>query len=182
MLLKIINGVPEVYSLSRLRADNPKVSFPREMDAEFLAGWDVFPFTMAPEPTYDADTERLEPGDFQNVTGQWFRGWNVVTRTAGDLADRRAGLHLSFAQLLIGLVEEQWITEAEGEAWLAGTVPAAVTALIATLPVEQRFRALARATRPSIVDRSNQLVNALAQAQGRTPRQIDRFFVKYASA
>ena len=29
---------------------------------------------------------------------------------------------LTVAQLLIGLVSEQWITEAEGEAWLAGTL------------------------------------------------------------
>lgn len=88
--------------------------------------------------------------------------------------------NLSFPQLLIGLVTEGWITEAEGEAWLAGTVPAAATALIDTLPAEQRFAAKARAVRPSVVVRTDPLVNALGAAQGKTAEQLDAFFTTYA--
>lgn len=88
--------------------------------------------------------------------------------------------NLTFAQLLIGLVSEGWITEAEGEAWLAGTVPAAVNALIGTLPASQRFAAKARAVRPSIVVRADPLVNALGAAQGKTAEQLDAFFTLYA--
>lgn len=87
---------------------------------------------------------------------------------------------LSFAQLLIGLVAEGWITEAEGDAWLDGTLPAAVNALIAGLPKEQRFPAKARAKRPSIVLRSDPLVMALAATQGKTAEQLDDFFRTYA--
>ena len=87
---------------------------------------------------------------------------------------------ITFAQLLIGLVTEQWITEAEGEAWLAGTLPTAVLTVINSLPQEQRFAAKARALRPSEVFRSDPLVTAMATAAGHTEEEIDTFFQTYA--
>lgn len=87
---------------------------------------------------------------------------------------------LSFAQLLIGLVAEGWITEAEGEAWLAGTLPTAVLLVIDSLPAGQRFAAKARALRPSEVLRSDPLVAAMGTAAGKTSAQIDAFFQTYA--
>lgn len=94
--------------------------------------------------------------------------------------EARALMSLSFAQLLIGLVAEGWILEAEGDAWLTGTLPLAVTELIDGMPEEQRFAARARAIRPSVVLRTDPLVVALAVAQGKTPEQIDAFFATYA--
>lgn len=88
---------------------------------------------------------------------------------------------MTFAQLLIGLVAEGWTTEAEGDAWLAGTIPAAASQLIATLPVNQRFAAKARAARPSTVLRNDPLVNALAEMQGKTQADMDAFFTAYAA-
>lgn len=88
--------------------------------------------------------------------------------------------NLSFAQLLIGLVTEQWITEDEGDAWLSGSLPSAVLALIDSLPIEQRFTAKARALRPSEVVRSDYLVNAMATASGKSDDDIDNFFRTYS--
>ena len=102
------------------------------------------------------------------------------TKQAQLVEARRGRMSLTFAQLLIGLVTEAWITEAEGEAWLAGTLPAAVLALIATLPTEQQFPAKARALRPSEVLRLDPLVVALGAAQGKTPEELDTFFTTYA--
>jgi hypothetical protein len=82
---------------------------------------------------------------------------------------------------MIGLVSEGWITTAEGEAWLTGTLPAPVLALIGTLPEAQRFAAKARALRPTIVERTDPLVSALGAAQGKTPEQLDDFFRTYAA-
>ena len=93
----------------------------------------------------------------------------------------RAAMQMTFAQLLIGLVAEKWIITAEGMAWLDGALPAAVTALIATLPADQQFAAVARAKRPSVVQRLDGLVLALAALQGRTEAQMDAFFVTYAA-
>lgn len=94
--------------------------------------------------------------------------------------EARALMSLSFAQLLIGLVAEGWILEAEGDAWLTGTLPLAVADLIDGMPEEQRFAARARAIRPFMVLRTDPLVAALAVAQGKTPEQIDAFFATYA--
>ena len=87
---------------------------------------------------------------------------------------------LSFAQLLIGLVAEGWITEAEGDAWTNRQLPAAVSDLIAGLPKAQRFAARTKAKLPSVVLRNDALVVALAARQGKTPEQLDDFFRKYA--
>lgn len=89
---------------------------------------------------------------------------------------------ISFAQLLIGLVAQQWITEAEGEAWLQGVLPNAVLTTIQLLPADQRFAAKARAARPSEVMRSDPLVEMMALAQGRSKGEIDDFFRTYAKA
>jgi hypothetical protein len=97
------------------------------------------------------------------------------------LAAERAAMRLSFAQLMIGLVTEAWITEAEGEAWLAGTLPMAVLLVIDGLPVEQRFAAKARALRPSEVLRNDPLVAAMGTAAGKTSAEVDTFFRDYAT-
>lgn len=88
--------------------------------------------------------------------------------------------NLTFAQLLIGLVSEQWITEAEGEDWLKGILPGTVEAVIAQLPPSQRFVAKARASRPTEVVREDPLVMALAAFAGKTPEQLDVFFQTYS--
>jgi hypothetical protein len=89
-------------------------------------------------------------------------------------------VRMTFAQLLIGLVAEAWITEAEGEAWLTGTLPAPVLALIDTLPQGARFPAKVRAFSPSEVIRHDPLVEMLGAAQGKTPEELDTFFATYS--
>ncbi len=94
---------------------------------------------------------------------------------------RRASMKLSFAQLMIGLVAEKWITAAEAEAWLAGTLPFALLVVIDTLPEDQRFPVKARAIRPAEVLRSDPMVAAMGFAAGKTEADIDVFFLTYAS-
>lgn len=88
---------------------------------------------------------------------------------------------LSFTQLLIGLNAEGWLTTAEADGWLDGTLPAPVVALIASLPSDQQFAARARAKRPTVVERLNPLVVALAAATGKTDADLDAFFQAYAT-
>lgn len=104
----------------------------------------------------------------------------AVTPPPMDITEQRAQMTLSFAQLLIGLDAEGWLTRVEAEAWLDGTPPAPVNALIASLPAEQQFAAKARAKRPSVVERLNPLVVGLAAAGGKTDAQLDAFFATYA--
>lgn len=113
------------------------------------------------------------------IDGAW-QGPSAAELEAEALAQQRQGMRLTFAQLLIGIVSEGWITEAEGDAWLAGTLPAAVLGLIGTMLEEQRFAAKARAARPSEVLRLDPLVAALGAAQGKTATDLDDFFTAYA--
>jgi len=99
---------------------------------------------------------------------------------AEALAAWRATATISFPQLLIGLVTEGWITEAEGLAWNAKVLPAAVTAVIATLPQGMQFAATTRALNPSIVERSNPLVSAIGAAASKTEADLDAFFQTYS--
>lgn len=107
--------------------------------------------------------------------------WDGSTWVEGQPIAEPIPTSITFAQLLIGLVAEGWITEAQGDGWLAGTLPDPVIALISTLPQEQRFAAKARALRPSEVLRADPLVVALGSAQGKTPEDLDVFFRTYAS-
>lgn len=88
---------------------------------------------------------------------------------------------ISFAQLLIGLVSEQWITEAEGRAWRDRVaLPEQVQAVISSLPVEQQFAAETRALAPSEILRADPLVEALGSAAGKTTEELDEFFRTYS--
>lgn len=138
--------------------------------------------------------ETPPPAVQEGYLAMWHsNGWIVIPEPSVDSGDitpdmteeqileaSRLGMRLSFAQLLIGLVTEQWITEAEGEAWLVGTLPTAVTDVIAVLPENQRFAAKARATRPSDVQRNDPLVTAMGAAANKTLEQLDEFFRTYA--
>lgn len=96
------------------------------------------------------------------------------------LAMRRQQMVLTFAQLLIGLVTEGWITDVEGRAWLKGDPPDAVNQLIESLPQPQRFAAYARAVAPSVVERLDPLVVALGQLTYKSEEEIDLFFETYS--
>ena len=128
------------------------------------------------EPGYAAEQGWIELPEGSGI------GWALVDGVweAPPPAPLSVPQSLTFAQLLIGLVTEAWITEAEGEAWLAGVLPAQVTALIATLPVEQQFAAKARAARPSEVLRMDPFVVSMGAAHGKTPEELDQFFRTYS--
>lgn len=136
-------------------------------------GWVTFP-----------DGKKLSP-----ATEGWTDGEYVLEAEpqppaptpAEILAQERAEMQLSFAQLIIGLVTEAWITEADGDGWLTGVLPSTVLTTINLLPAEQRFAARAKAARPSVVLRLDPLVEMMALAQGRSPAEIDTFFRTYAS-
>ncbi|MDK3075152.1 hypothetical protein QO034_18855 [Sedimentitalea sp. JM2-8] len=100
---------------------------------------------------------------------------------SAQMATVRVQMRLTFSQLLIGLVTEGWITEAEGDAWLTGNaLPASAVALVGTLPAPAQFAARARMLRMSEAVRMDPLVVALAAAEGKTDAEIDTFFTTYS--
>ena len=100
---------------------------------------------------------------------------------ARELAEWRAGASLTVVQLLIGLVDAGWITNAEGEAWLSGSaLPPSAVAVVSTLPTEAQFAAKARMLRMTSVARTDGLVDVLAAAVGKTAPEVDTFFATYS--
>lgn len=139
--------------------------------------------TVAPGAQFKLPNSDVVSPAYAGWTSGTFALVEVPPPSAEELLEQeRASMSMTFAQLLIGLVAEEWITEAEGVAWLGGTAPAAVTTLIDQLPVEQRFPALARAVRPSEVLRLDPLVIAMATAEGMTALETDDFFRTYRNA
>lgn len=144
-------------------------------EADIVEGEIALPVVADPDPVLASD-ERLWGPDYE-VMADKVRAYGSAVKV-----DPTELVQVTFAQLLIGLVAEGWITEAEGDGWLAGTLPAPVVALINTLPAPARFPAKARAIRPSTVLRHDPLVEMLGVAQGKTPEELDTFFATYALA
>lgn len=105
---------------------------------------------------------------------------------AEKLTRERAGMELSFAQFVVGLTETGWISDAEADAWLAGNaLPAGVEVALNQIPAQAgqtkpRLRARARALRPSVVLRNNELLLLMAQQRGATAEQLDNLFRTYS--
>lgn len=125
----------------------------------------------------NAQTGEVTVRDF---TPEEIAAWEAAQAAATQAA--RAGMTLSFAQLLIGLVTEGWITAAEGRAWRDRVaLPASVATLISALPEAQQFAAETRALAPSEVLRLDPLVMALGAGQGKTEAELDAFFATYSA-
>lgn len=106
------------------------------------------------------------------------QGWD---QAAYDAAIAPPIPDLTFAQLLIGLEAEGWITTEEAEAWLAGdALPAAFMTAVSQLPAGQQFAAKARGYRMQKAVRSDPLVALLATIEEKTSAEVDAFFLTYS--
>lgn len=145
-------------------------------------GETLLPVIADPDPPLGPDDTLWGP-EYEVLKDRVRAYGRAVPMTPEEIVERDAAIpRLSFAQLLIGLVSEGWISEADGEAWIAGTLPAAVLGVIATLPKEQQFAAKAKALRPAEVIRTDPLVAMLGASEGKTPEEIDAFFARYRMA
>jgi hypothetical protein len=89
MHIRLVNGVPEAYSVGQLRRDNPQVSFPVEMPDARLAEWDVYPLTATPKPSVD-HTQNVTEVTPQQINGVWTQVWVVSDATPEQIAARTA--------------------------------------------------------------------------------------------
>ena len=71
MHIKLTNGQPEKYTIGQLRRDNPQTSFAKDIPAETLADFGVYPVKELPKPDYDDRTHYLKQSDFYQVDGKW---------------------------------------------------------------------------------------------------------------
>jgi len=78
MLIRVVDGRPEKYSLEQLRKDNPGISFPKDIPDERLAEYDVYPVTLLDRPTTET-WQRATRNDLPTlIDGVWTLGWTVT--------------------------------------------------------------------------------------------------------
>jgi hypothetical protein len=119
--------------------------------------------------------------DEVSVGPGWIYDGEEFFAPSSDSEPDRSTMKLSFAQLLIGLVTEKWITAEEGRAWRdRKALPTAVVKLITNLPEAQQFAAETRAMAFTEALRLDPLVEALGAAEGKTREELDAFFLTYA--
>lgn len=79
------------YSYSKLRRDNPNVSFPRDMSVESMADYGVVAVTVAAEPAYDPATHIVEEDALPTKVGDsWVLQSTVRALTQEELDSRQA--------------------------------------------------------------------------------------------
>ena len=106
-ILKIQDGNPIPYSESRLKADNPQVSFPNPLNARVLANFDCYIYTVDPKPEYNPTLQHLT-NFFEQREELWYQAWDVV-----DFSEEA-----SAARLKAQVTSDRWAKEQGGVEWL----------------------------------------------------------------
>lgn len=65
------------YSLTKMKADNPRTSFSQPLQSSSLSRYGVYEVADADQPTYDPLTERVVEIDPAIVGGQYTQRWSI---------------------------------------------------------------------------------------------------------
>ncbi|MBB6191505.1 hypothetical protein FHS51_001732 [Sphingobium wenxiniae] len=116
ILAKITGGAVAAYPYSswQLRADHPDTSFPAELDGIDLADFGAAAVEPGAPPACDAE-HRVEESQPVLSGGRWVQTWQVVARSAEELAAHQAAL-LAQVDSEAGAFRLHFITETPGQA------------------------------------------------------------------
>tara|TARA_A100001391_G_C5015742_1_gene264409 strand:+ start:336 stop:1016 length:681 start_codon:yes stop_codon:yes gene_type:complete len=106
-ILKLTDGVPSKYSESRLKRDNPNVSFPHPLNDRVLADFDCYTYTIDSKPDYNPTIQHLNQVFEQRADG-WVQGWTVVDIDEDSAKNR----------LKNQITSDRWDKEQGGVEWL----------------------------------------------------------------
>jgi hypothetical protein len=84
--VKLIDGVPKTYTLNQLRADNPHVSFPKEIHPPLLAEYGVFMQIGTDRPIVDTTLQYVTEGVPEYRNDLWYQTWVVTDFTDSERA------------------------------------------------------------------------------------------------
>jgi len=93
MYVKIEDGsVAEFpYTIKKLKADNPNISFPVELSTETLENYGVYKVTYLEPDAYDSNTQYvLRNATPTLINGVWSVGCTIQDKTAEEIADTTA--------------------------------------------------------------------------------------------
>ena len=106
-ILKLINEVPKPYSESRLKQDNPNVSFPNPLNDAVLVIYDCYSYTIDPKPQYNSTLQYVQQKFELRDTG-WVQAWDVI-----DFEENTAKNRLKSQ-----ITSDRWDKEQAGVEWL----------------------------------------------------------------
>ena len=75
--IKLVDGIPEITSISAMKRENPDVSFPADPEEKLLLSYGLLPLTIDPRPeTKSSETAKI--GKPEQVDGAWVMQWTVI--------------------------------------------------------------------------------------------------------
>jgi hypothetical protein len=90
MYVKIVDNAVSVwpYSIGKLKADNPSVSFPKIITDELLASYGVYEVSNDDPPDHNERTQKVQLNSQPSGSGSsWSVGWTVVDKTSAEIAE-----------------------------------------------------------------------------------------------
>jgi len=87
MYIKLVEGIPQKYTLKQLRIDNPTVGFPTIPSDEVLEQFDVYPLTSAAKPSVDYTQKVVEGTPQMNENGVWTQLWETVDASEEEVTE-----------------------------------------------------------------------------------------------
>ena len=106
-ILKITDGNPKPYSESRLKGDNPNVSFPNPLNDRVLAEYDCYQYTVDSKPDHNITLQYIERV-FEQRAELWYQAWEVKNFDADTSSHR----------LKNEVTSDRWAKEQAGVEWL----------------------------------------------------------------
>ena len=119
--VKVTNGVPEIYSIGKLRRDNPNTSFPKQIPAEVLESFGLYEVFEQPQPSHDEEAQTVLRSNTPVLEGgKWVLNWQIVDKTQEELSAQvrqKRDLDLSQSDWVVtkatevgGVVPSGWAT------------------------------------------------------------------------
>ena len=111
-ILKLTDGVPSKYSESRLKRDNPNVSFPNPLNDRVLANFDCYTYTIDAKPEYNPVLQyvksKFEYRNYPDFSKEWVEAWDVLDFEEVGAKNR----------LKSQITSDRWNKEQGGVEWL----------------------------------------------------------------
>lgn len=178
--IKLTNGVPEPYSISKLKWGNQNVSFPADITDETLAEYGVYRVTDEPQPAFDPKTQVSTLSEPYEQGGQWVRTWSVRDKTQEELDAEinlwREGATLSRRQFCIAAYRAGLLSEADAIAAAKGEWPASFDFALEGLPTSVVTEAKIEWASVSEIRRTAPLLEIVRASQNVPAETLDTMF------
>lgn len=83
------------YSIAKLKAAFPNVSFPGQVPEATLNDYGVYTVQPTDKPSFNSLYQRLEEAEPTQVNGQWTQSWNVIDLTTDEVNQKRFNMSIT---------------------------------------------------------------------------------------